>query len=74
MYDTAAQAIVAQLVKQSTPSGLIYLAEKEGEADVDKMDHLACFASGMFALGAYLLTCRSFSFFFILFVLSLLQI
>lgn len=52
MYDEATKAIISQLVKKSTPSGLTYIAEKDGSI-VDKMDHLVCFAGAMFALGAY---------------------
>ena len=46
------QAVISQLVKKSTPSGLTYIAEKNGGIE-DKMDHLVCFAGAMFALGAY---------------------
>eukprot|EP00026_Physarum_polycephalum_P004819 Phypoly_transcript_04843.p1 GENE.Phypoly_transcript_04843~~Phypoly_transcript_04843.p1 ORF type:complete len:590 (+),score=96.86 Phypoly_transcript_04843:68-1837(+) len=52
MYEEAMTAVIAQLVKKSTPSGLVYIAEKEGGI-VDKMDHLVCFAGAMFALGAH---------------------
>ncbi len=53
MYEEATDAIISQLVKKSTPSGLTFIAEKEGNTIVDKMDHLVCFAGAMFALGAY---------------------
>jgi len=52
MYNEATTAIIEKLVKKSTPSGLTYIAEKDGGI-VDKMDHLVCFAGAMFALGAY---------------------
>lgn len=50
MYDEASTAIVNQLVKKSR-NGLTFIAEYTGRAHVDKMDHLACFAGAMFALG-----------------------
>jgi len=53
MYDEAMRAVINHLVKSSTPGGLTYIAEKEGNMVVDKMDHLVCFAGAMFALGAY---------------------
>jgi len=51
MYDEAVEAIESKLV-QTSGGGLKYLAEmKNGRLD-HKMDHLACFAGGLFALGA----------------------
>eukprot|EP00727_Mastigamoeba_balamuthi_P009541 m51a1_g5209 putative mannosyl-oligosaccharide -alpha-mannosidase mns2-like (519) ;mRNA; f:239782-242196 len=52
LYDEAAEAVAKRLVKKSKPSGLTYLADLEGSSLNHKMDHLACFAAGMFALGA----------------------
>ncbi|XP_061177561.1 mannosyl-oligosaccharide 1,2-alpha-mannosidase IA-like [Saccostrea echinata] len=51
MYDEAVQAIVEKLVKKS-PGGLTYVAEYKSGRLENKMDHLGCFAGGMFALGA----------------------
>eukprot|EP00850_Spirogloea_muscicola_P000924 SM000003S11169 [mRNA] locus=s3:1291827:1298198:- [translate_table: standard] len=39
------------LVEKSTPSGLTYLAERNG-GHIHKMDHLLCFVPGMLVLGA----------------------
>lgn len=50
MYDEAVKAIEANLVQRSH-SGLIYLAEMKYDRLEHKMDHLACFSGGMFALG-----------------------
>nr|XP_022288303.1 mannosyl-oligosaccharide 1,2-alpha-mannosidase IA-like [Crassostrea virginica]XP_022288510.1 mannosyl-oligosaccharide 1,2-alpha-mannosidase IA-like [Crassostrea virginica] len=51
MYDEAVQAIADKLVKVS-PGGLTYVAEYKSGRLENKMDHLGCFAGGMFALGA----------------------
>ncbi|GBG67510.1 hypothetical protein CBR_g643 [Chara braunii] len=40
------------LVRTSSPSGYVYLAERANDNLIPKMDHLACFAAGMLALGA----------------------
>jgi mannosyl-oligosaccharide alpha-1,2-mannosidase len=50
MYDEAVKAIENNLIQKSQ-SGLTYLAEMKYDRLEHKMDHLACFASGMFALG-----------------------
>lgn len=52
MYDSAADNIIEKLVKKSTPSDLVYIAELIDDRIVHKMDHLVCFAGAMFALGA----------------------
>lgn len=52
MYEQTADSIASNLYRKSSPSGMGYLAEMNG-AVVDKMDHLACFAGAMFALGAH---------------------
>eukprot|EP01112_Ceratiomyxa_fruticulosa_P004351 TRINITY_DN1486_c0_g2_i10.p1 TRINITY_DN1486_c0_g2~~TRINITY_DN1486_c0_g2_i10.p1 ORF type:complete len:541 (-),score=118.09 TRINITY_DN1486_c0_g2_i10:163-1785(-) len=52
MYLDTTKAIQDKLIKYSTPSNLMYIAELEG-GTIDKMDHLVCFAGGMFALGAH---------------------
>ena len=49
MWDEAIDAIEKNLVKKST-SGLTYLAEMKYDRLEHKMDHLACFASGLIAL------------------------
>ena len=52
MFDQAAITVENELVKTSS-SGLIYLAEKINGQIVHKMDHLACFAGGMYGLAAH---------------------
>ncbi|XP_059056617.1 mannosyl-oligosaccharide alpha-1,2-mannosidase IA [Achroia grisella] len=52
MFDTAMQAALDKMLRVS-PSGLSYLAElKYGRVFEEKMDHLSCFAGGMFALAS----------------------
>ncbi|XP_074660348.1 mannosyl-oligosaccharide 1,2-alpha-mannosidase IA-like [Tubulanus polymorphus] len=51
MYDAAVQGIESKLLHTSR-GGLRYLAEQKSGRVEHKMDHLACFAGGMFALGA----------------------
>ncbi|XP_064098205.1 mannosyl-oligosaccharide 1,2-alpha-mannosidase IA-like, partial [Macrobrachium nipponense] len=51
LYEDAIGTITDRLVHK-TRSGLIYLAESMGTSLIHKMDHLACFAGGMYALGA----------------------
>ena len=51
MYNEAAKAIEDNLVQRSK-SGLVYLAEMKYDKLEHKMDHLACFSGGMFAMGA----------------------
>ncbi|XP_049869644.1 mannosyl-oligosaccharide alpha-1,2-mannosidase IA isoform X2 [Pectinophora gossypiella] len=52
MFDTAMQAALDKMLRVS-PSGLSYLAElKYGRIFEEKMDHLSCFAGGMFALAS----------------------
>ena len=51
MFDEAAKDIEEMLIQRS-PSGLTYIAEwKYGRLE-HKMDHLACFAGGMYGLAA----------------------
>ncbi|XP_030377611.1 mannosyl-oligosaccharide alpha-1,2-mannosidase IA-like [Scaptodrosophila lebanonensis] len=52
MYDEAMEAVMAQLLVVSD-GGLTYLAEMKSNERIHKMDHLACFAGGMIALGAH---------------------
>ncbi|XP_037040353.1 mannosyl-oligosaccharide alpha-1,2-mannosidase IA-like [Bradysia coprophila] len=52
MYDSAMTAIIENHLIQISAGGLIYASDmKYGRLD-HKMGHLACFAGGMFALGA----------------------
>jgi len=52
MYDDAMLAIARKLVQRSSPSKYVYIADWNGGALVHKMDHLACFAGAMYAVGA----------------------
>lgn len=55
MYEEAVDGIKHHLVQQSVPSGLTYIGERDRGINgpfSTKMDHLVCFAGGMFALGA----------------------
>ena len=53
MYDRSAAAVDKHLVQTcSEGEHLMYIAERHGKSPMDKMDHLVCFAGGMFALGA----------------------
>jgi mannosyl-oligosaccharide alpha-1,2-mannosidase len=49
-YEKAVEGIIAKMVFKSADH--TFLAELEGNAQIHKMDHLACFAGGMLALGA----------------------
>lgn len=55
MYDEAMEGVKVHLVQQSEPNKLTFIGELpdgfSGEFS-NKMDHLVCFAGGMFALGA----------------------
>ena len=53
MYDKSIQGLHDELLVRSTPSGLLYVAEKVKGTLKHKMDHLVCFLSGTLALGAY---------------------
>uniref|UniRef100_A0A915JZP7 alpha-1,2-Mannosidase n=1 Tax=Romanomermis culicivorax TaxID=13658 RepID=A0A915JZP7_ROMCU len=52
MYEEALQAFEKKLFFKSQKDGLFYIAEMKGSRIDHKFDHLACFASGMFALHA----------------------
>lgn len=55
MYDAAMDAFVANdLVRTSSKSSLMYIAEMKNGIVEDVVGHLACFAGGMFALGAHM--------------------
>ncbi|XP_075253941.1 mannosyl-oligosaccharide 1,2-alpha-mannosidase IA-like isoform X2 [Convolutriloba macropyga] len=51
MYDSATAAIKEKMVQKK--GDFTYVAEMRGNKLVHKMDHLACFVGGMFALGGY---------------------
>jgi len=51
MYDEAVINI-EQMLMQNSSEGLTYLADRRGGILAHKMDHLACFAGGMFGLAA----------------------
>ncbi|XP_012276680.1 mannosyl-oligosaccharide 1,2-alpha-mannosidase IA isoform X1 [Orussus abietinus] len=51
MYDSAMAAIVDHMIVKS-PGGLLYASDLKYDRLEHKMGHLACFAGGMFALGA----------------------
>ena len=51
MFDEAAKDIEEYLV-QTSVSSLTYIAEMKNGRLVHKMDHLACFAGGMYGLAA----------------------
>jgi len=53
MYEKALNGIIDKLVVKSNKSGLVYIQEIRGDMPVNKMEHLVCFAGGMFALGAF---------------------
>lgn len=53
MYDKAIDGMHNELLQTSTPSGLVYIADKHGSSIEHKMDHLVCFMGGLLALGAY---------------------
>lgn len=50
MYDDAMQAIIQHMIRQSA-GGLTYVSDMKFERLEHKMDHLACFAGGLFGLG-----------------------
>tara|TARA_R110002050_G_scaffold79403_1_gene169761 strand:- start:120 stop:782 length:663 start_codon:yes stop_codon:yes gene_type:complete len=52
MYQESSDAMHNSVVVKSTPSQLTYIAEIDYGKLHHKMDHLVCFAGGMFALGA----------------------
>lgn len=51
MYDDAMQAIVQHMIRTSA-GGLTYVSDMKFDRLEHKMDHLACFSGGLFALGA----------------------
>ena len=51
LFDEAAEDIEKHLVQRSA-GGLTYIAERKDGTLQHKMDHLACFAAGMYGLAA----------------------
>ncbi|TMW53661.1 hypothetical protein DOY81_001267 [Sarcophaga bullata] len=51
MFDDAMVAIIDKMVRTS-PNGLTYVSDLKFDRLEHKMDHLACFSGGLFALGA----------------------
>lgn len=51
MFDEAMLAIAEQMIRTS-PGGLTYVSDMKFDRLEHKMDHLACFAGGLFGLGA----------------------
>ncbi|XP_037823938.1 mannosyl-oligosaccharide alpha-1,2-mannosidase IA, partial [Lucilia sericata] len=51
MFDEAMVAIIDKMVRTS-PNGLTYVSDLKFDRLEHKMDHLACFSGGLFALGA----------------------
>jgi hypothetical protein len=53
MYDKAIQGMHDELLQVSSPSGLVFIADKNSGKVDTKMDHLVCFMGGLLVLGAY---------------------
>jgi len=53
MYDKSIQGMHDHLLSVSSPSGLVYIADRNNGVLDKKMDHLVCFMGGLLALGAY---------------------
>jgi len=53
MFDKAMDGAHNELVQKSSPDGLTYVADLQSNHLDHKMDHLACFMGGLWALGAY---------------------
>mmetsp|Transcript_8756 Transcript_8756/g.10228 ORF Transcript_8756/g.10228 Transcript_8756/m.10228 type:complete len:620 (+) Transcript_8756:102-1961(+) len=53
MYDESMDGMHKMLLQHSEPNGLTYIGQKRHHNNIDEMEHLACFVSGMLALGAY---------------------
>jgi hypothetical protein len=53
MYDESMQGMFDLLLSVSSPSELLFIADKEGKRIDTKQDHLVCFMGGLLALGAY---------------------
>ncbi|GAB0100370.1 alpha-1,2-Mannosidase [Sergentomyia squamirostris] len=55
MFDEAMPPIIEHMVRTS-PGGLIYVSDMKFDRLEHKMDHLACFAGGLFGLGSQTLS------------------
>jgi len=53
MYDKSIQGMHDHLLSVSSPSGLVFIADRNNGRMDYKMDHLVCFMGGLLALGAY---------------------
>lgn len=53
MYDNAMDGVMRDLLAVSDPSGLVFVADLNGQQQHRKMDHLVCFLPGVLALGAH---------------------
>ncbi len=63
MYDSAMSSMISQMLTRSSTTGLWFIGELNAPSNTVKtaagvhikykMDHLACFAPGMLALGAF---------------------
>lgn len=53
MYDRAMDGAINKLLMASSPSGLAFLSDWNGQTNFRKMDHLVCFMPGLLTLGAY---------------------
>jgi len=53
MYDKSIQGMHDRLLSVSSPSGLVFIADRNNGIMDKKMDHLVCFMGGLLALGAY---------------------
>jgi hypothetical protein len=53
MYDKSMEGMYDVLLQVSSPSGLVFIADRNNGVMDTKMDHLVCFMGGLLALGAY---------------------
>ena len=53
MYDESIQGMHDHLLSVSSPSELVFIADRNNGRMDYKMDHLVCFMGGLLALGAY---------------------
>jgi mannosyl-oligosaccharide alpha-1,2-mannosidase len=53
MYDESMQGMFDLLLSVSSPSELVFIADKDNNRMDTKQDHLVCFMGGLLALGAY---------------------
>jgi hypothetical protein len=53
MYDKAMDSVMSELLANSDPDGLVFVADLANGHQKRKMDHLVCFLPGVLALGAH---------------------